>query len=118
MTQTSGEQIKQTAREHYLVPLAPAEEVREDGMMLFSHGEGSTLTDVDGKEYLDAMGSGTRATSIGYGQEEIARAVYNQLVGLHYVGTVANQADTVIRLAAKLAELAPEQLNVAFFVGS
>jgi adenosylmethionine-8-amino-7-oxononanoate aminotransferase len=118
MTQTSGEQIKHTARDHYLFPLAPADEVREDGMMLYSHGEGATLTDVDGKEYLDAMGSGTRATSLGYGQEEIARAVYNQLVSLHYVGTVQNQADTVIRLAAKLAELAPGQLNVAFFVGS
>jgi putrescine---pyruvate transaminase len=118
VTQTSGQHIKQTARDHYLFPLAPAEEMRDDGMMLFSHGEGATLTDVDGKDYLDLMGSGTRATSLGYGQEEIARAVYNQLVGLHYVGTVQNQADTVIRLAAKLADLAPGALGVSFFVGS
>jgi putrescine---pyruvate transaminase len=118
MTQTIGQGIKQTALDHYLFPLARAEDVRDGGMMLFTRGEGATLTDVDGKEYLDMMGSGTRATSLGYGQEEIARAVYNQLVGLHYVGTVANQADVVIQLAARLAELAPGSLGVSFFVGS
>ena len=114
---TSGQNIKQTALDHYLFPLTNADD-REDGMMLFTRGEGATLTDVDGNEYLDMMGSGTRATSLGYGQEEIARAVYNQLVGLHYVGTVGNQADVVIQLAAKLADLAPGQLGVSFFVGS
>jgi putrescine---pyruvate transaminase len=115
---TSGQQIRQTAREHYLFPLAQADDLGDDGMMLFTRGEGVTLTDVDGNDYLDMMGSSTRATSLGYGQEEIARAVYNQLVGLHYVGTVGNQADVVIQLAARLADMAPGNLGVSFFVGS
>jgi putrescine---pyruvate transaminase len=114
---TGDQNIKQTARDHYIFPLTTAE-ARDEGMMLYTRGEGATLTDVDGNEYLDMMGSVTRATSLGYGQEEIARAVYNQLVGLHYVGTVGSQADVVIQLAAKLADLAPGQLGVSFFVGS
>src|SRR5689334_527303 len=99
MAEADGARIKQQAMDHYLFPLAPRDGMRE-GMRLFSKGEGARLIDVDGNEYLDMMGSGTRATSLGYGQEEIARAVYNQMVELHYVGTVSNQADTVIELAA------------------
>ena len=53
-----------------------------------SKGEGVELTDHNGRVYLDMMSSHTRANSLGYGTQEIAKAVYDQLAGLHYVGTV------------------------------
>src|SRR5690349_19461831 len=118
MAETDGAQIKQSALDHYIFPLAETESLQDGGMRLYTKGEGLLLTDVDGKEYLDMMSSATRATSLGYGQEEIARAVYNQMVELHYVGTVQSQADIVIQLAAKLAELAPGALTTSLFVGS
>jgi len=62
------------------------------------------------------MGLHTRANSLGYGNEEIARAVYEQLRGLHYIGTVGNLSEPTIRLATKLAELAPGRLSKVMFV--
>src|SRR5690606_31004034 len=38
------------------------------------------------------------------------------LVQVHYVGTVANLAPSTVRLAAKLAELAPGRLSRTMFV--
>jgi adenosylmethionine-8-amino-7-oxononanoate aminotransferase len=64
------------------------------------------------------MSTVSRASALGYGQESIARAVYEQLCRLHYGGTHSAQADTTIRLAAKLAELTPGNLTSTFFVGS
>jgi putrescine aminotransferase len=112
----SGDQIRQEAEQFYIWPLISKQQLASDGPMIFSEGHGHTLTDVDGKEYLDVTSSWTRASSLGYGNEEIARAVYEQLLQLHYAGTVAHQVDTTIRLAAKLAELAPGRLSTTFFV--
>ena len=112
----SGDEIREQAEEFYIWPLISKEQLAAEGPMIFSEGEGVTLTDVDGKQYLDVTSSWTRASSLGYGNEEIARAVYEQLVELHYAGTVAHQVDTTITLAAKLAELAPGRLTTTFFV--
>jgi putrescine---pyruvate transaminase len=112
----SGDEIKQQADEFYIWPLISKEQLAKDGPMIFSEGEGFTLTDVDGNSYLDVTSSWTRASSLGYGNEEIARAVYDQLVELHYAGTVAHQVDTTIELAAKLSDLAPGRLATTFFV--
>jgi putrescine aminotransferase len=117
VAQTNERSITQQDLEHYIFPrVAGVEQSVKPN--IYTHAEGILLTDIDGNQYLDLMGSQTRANSIGFGQEEIARAVYNQLVNLHYVGTTINQADTVIRLAAKLAELAPGRLSTTIFVSS
>lgn len=55
---------------------------------------------------------------MGYGDERIAKAIYDQLLVLHYAGTVANLADVTVRLAAKIAELAPGELSVTGFGSS
>jgi adenosylmethionine-8-amino-7-oxononanoate aminotransferase len=62
------------------------------------------------------MSSHTRANSLGYGSQEIAKAVYDQLVRLHYVGTCDNFVEPAVRLAAKLAELTPGRLDTVMFV--
>jgi putrescine aminotransferase len=113
---TAPSDLTSMALEHCVFPLAVAEEIRRDGPIVYTRGEGVRLTGLDGREYLDMMSSHTRANSLGYGNAEIAAAVAEQLEQLHYVGTVNNLAPPTIELAAKIAELAPEGLTKVLFV--
>ncbi|MFM9107050.1 MAG: aspartate aminotransferase family protein [Chloroflexota bacterium] len=105
-----------TAFQHCIMPLLPVAETREHGPAIYVRGEGVRLTDVHGRTYLDMMSSHTRANSLGYGNVEIADAVREQLATLHYIGTASNLAPTTIRLAEKVASLAPAGLDRALFV--
>ena len=110
------DRLKLDALAHCVFPLIDREQVRRDGPTIYVRGEGVRLWDAEGREFLDMMSSHTRANSLGYGNEEIARAVYEQLASLHYVGTVANFHPQTIRLATRIAELAPGRLAKVFFV--
>ena len=106
----------QLSFEHCILPMMPATETTERNHTTFVKGEGPYLTDVDGNRYLDMMSSHTRASSLGYANDEIARAMYEQARTLHYVGTAAYLALPTIKLATKLAALAPGRLNKTMFV--
>jgi adenosylmethionine-8-amino-7-oxononanoate aminotransferase len=86
--------------------------------MVLAEGAGSRVTDAAGKTYLDLSSGITRASSLGYGNEEIADAVHAQLKKLHYAGTAEYQADVVFELAEKLAELTPGPLGPSYFTES
>ena len=101
---------------HCMFPLGVVEDVRRDGPTIYVRGEGVRLTEASGRCILDMMGSHTRANSLGYGNTEIAQAVYDQMTAVHYVGTVANFAPATVQLARKLAELAPGRLSRSMFV--
>jgi putrescine aminotransferase len=104
------------ALNHIVFPLIHNADVRDFGPNIYVKGEGVRVTDVYGNTYLDMMSSHTRANTLGYGNEEIARAVYDQLRTLHYIGTVGNLAGPAIQLAKKIAELAPGRLSRTMFV--
>ena len=44
MVQTNGRDIKQAALDHYMFPLARADDIRDEGMMLFTRGEGARMS--------------------------------------------------------------------------
>jgi len=120
-TQTSyppidGAQLTADAFDHLIFPLIATADVKETGPRVYVEGEGLRLTDINGKTYVDMMSSHTRANALGYGNEEIAAAVYEQLRSLHYVGTVSNLAEPTIQLATKVASLAPGNLERILFV--
>lgn len=102
----------------YIWPLFAKSQLAEDGPVILSSGEGSRVTDAAGVSYLDLSSSVSRASSLGYGNQEIADAVYEQLRKLHYAGQGEFQADVVFRLAAKLAELTPGDLGATYFTES
>jgi adenosylmethionine-8-amino-7-oxononanoate aminotransferase len=102
----------------YIWPLFPKSQLAADGPMILSSGEGSRVKDTSGASYLDLSSSVSRASALGYGNEEIAEAVYRQLQRLHYAGQGEFQADVVFRLAAKLAELTPGELGATYFTES
>ena len=85
--------------------------------LVLVRGEGSTVWDVDGREYLDAT-AGLWFANVGHGRAEIADAVAAQLRTLaahHVFGDQANLP--ALELAARLAELAPVE-DAAVFFGS
>ena len=120
-TQSTGHaptaaELTTDAFDHMIFPLIPYADVKEHGPRIFVEGEGLRLIDTNGKTYLDMMSSHTRANALGYGNEEIAASVYEQLRNLHYVGTVANLTEPAIELATKIASLAPAPLERVLFV--
>jgi putrescine aminotransferase len=83
--------------------------------LMFSRGRSSTLWDVEGRPYLDAM-AGLWNVNVGYGRSELAEAAAEQMRELPYAsayGDFANVPATL--LAARLADLAPGDLNVTYF---
>lgn len=52
--------------------------------MVVVEGNGMRIKDANGKEFLDAVSGGVWTVNVGYGREEIAKAVYDQLVKLCY----------------------------------
>ncbi|HLO03815.1 MAG TPA: aspartate aminotransferase family protein [Symbiobacteriaceae bacterium] len=79
--------------------------------VIMSRGEGSTIWDTEGREYLDAQ-AGLVVTNIGYGRRELAQVAARQMDELMYYHTYFHFAnEPAVELAAKLAELAPPGLE-------
>ncbi|MBU8819668.1 aspartate aminotransferase family protein [Mycolicibacterium goodii] len=77
-------------------------------------GEGSWLTDAEGNRYLDAL-AGLFCVNIGYGYgAEIGAAVAAQMTELPYYTNWGCAHPPAIKLAAKIAELAPAGLDRVF----
>jgi putrescine aminotransferase len=83
--------------------------------LLFTGGSGATLTDVDGREYIDGMAS-LWNVNVGYGRTELAEAAAAQMKTLAFSSAYGGFGTApAIELAAKLAELAPGELEVTYF---
>lgn len=85
---------------------------------VFVKGEGVYLYDIDGKKYFDTFSS--LVTSIlGHGNQEIADAISEQIKELEFFPNIWDTfTPPLIRIANKLAEIAPGELKVSFFVNS
>ncbi|BBO88793.1 aspartate aminotransferase family protein [Desulfosarcina ovata] len=81
--------------------------------MIIVAGKGLTVTDIHGRDYLDATSGGVWCVNVGYGRESIAEAVAAQLKQMSYfagsVGTIPT-----IKLSAKLLELLPAMGKVYY----
>jgi putrescine---pyruvate transaminase len=83
--------------------------------VIIVRAEGSTVYDTEGNAYLDAQG-GLGLVNIGYGRKELAAAAKAQMEQLMYYHTYFHFSnDAAVRLAAKLATLAPGDLQKVFF---
>ena len=73
-----------SARNHVWHHMTQHKPFEQHDPMLIVKGKGMRVTDAKGKEYLDATSGGVWTTNVGYGRESIAKAVYEQLVTMHY----------------------------------
>lgn len=103
---------------HHLHPFSHQSELAEKGARIITRATGVTLTDSEGCEILDAM-AGLWCVNVGYGRDEIADVAARQIRELPYYNTFFQTSHVpVIALSAKLAELAPGDLNHVFYAGS
>lgn len=83
--------------------------------LIFTRGEGVRLWDADGRRYLDGI-SMLWNVNVGHGRRELAGAAASQMTTLAFANNYAGYAnEPAIHLAARLAELAPGDLNHVFF---
>ena len=103
---------------HHMHPFSHGEELADRGARVITGAQGVWLSDSEGNEILDGM-AGLWCVNIGYGREELARAAYAQMRALPYYNTFFQTTHVpAIALAAKIASLAPGDLNRVFFAGS
>ena len=83
--------------------------------LMFASGKGATLTDVEGREYIDGMAA-LWNVNVGYGRTELADAAAAQMKKLAFTSAYGGFSNApAIELAAKLAEVAPGDLEATFF---
>lgn len=111
-------ELRERDAAHYLHPFTDFAALAKEGSRIMVKGEGVWLTDSDGNRYLDGM-AGLWCTNVGHGRREIADAVAAQMAELAYYNSFFKTANApAIRLAEKLAEVAPAHVNRVFFCGS
>ncbi|MGH7778145.1 MAG: aspartate aminotransferase family protein [Candidatus Dormibacterales bacterium] len=83
--------------------------------LMFVSGEGATLTDDRGRTYIDAMAC-LWNVNVGYGRKVLAAAAAEQMERLAFTSAYGGWGhEPGARLAARLARLAPGDLQVTFF---
>ncbi len=101
-------------RRYVLHPWQPLETGREEGAMIIAEAEGIYVYDSDGNKFIDGPG-GMWCVQIGYGRDEIADAVADQIRAMPYYSPFTYfGTPPAANLAAKLAELTPGDLNNVF----
>jgi adenosylmethionine-8-amino-7-oxononanoate aminotransferase len=112
---STTEEIVDLDRRHHLHPYQVFATIAEVGALPIAAGDGAFLTDTDGNRYLDAVG-GMWCTNVGLGNEEMVEAIAEQVRTLAYANPFVDMTNPpAARLATKLAELAPGNLNHVFF---
>ena len=103
---------------HHMHPFSTQNDFHAAGARVITQAKGVTLTDSEGAQILDAM-AGLWCVNIGYGRDELADVAARQMRELPYYNTFFKTTHVpVIALSAKLAELAPGDLNHVFYAGS
>ncbi|MFP4275674.1 MAG: aminotransferase, partial [Paracoccaceae bacterium] len=103
---------------HHMHPFTAQGELAAKGARVITGADGVFLTDSEGERILDAM-AGLWCVNLGYGRKELADAAYRQMQELPYYNTFFQTTHVpAIALSAKLAELAPGDLNHVFFASS
>ena len=86
----------------------------EAGLKVFAAGRGCTLTDVEGRTYLDGL-AGLFLVNVGHGRAEIAEAMAAQAATLAYTASSSSTTPVALELAHTIASLTPGDLNRVFF---
>ena len=81
---------------------------------LLARGEGVYVYDSDGNRLLDAP-AGMWCVNIGHGRQEIAQAVYDQIMELPYVSPWSMATGPAAEFAVDIAAQSPGDLNHVFF---
>ncbi|WP_370223378.1 aspartate aminotransferase family protein [Pararhodobacter marinus] len=103
---------------HHMHPFTTNAQLGKKGARIITRAKGVFLTDSDGHEIIDGM-AGLWCVNVGYGRDSMAEAAARQIRELPYYNTFFQTSHVpAIALAARIAELAPGDLNHVFFASS
>ncbi|MBO8157570.1 MAG: aspartate aminotransferase family protein [Bacillaceae bacterium] len=103
-------------QKHFLHPTSSIKEQQKEGpAAIFKEGKGIYVTDINGKTYIEGMSSLWNVHA-GYGRKELAEAAQEQMEKLAFASCFSTFSnEPAIRLAKKIADLAPGDLQAVFF---
>jgi adenosylmethionine-8-amino-7-oxononanoate aminotransferase len=115
LDQVDRQDIWQKDKDHFVHPWTHFDSFKKDGSLVMGRAEGAYVYDLSGKRYLDGIG-GLWCVNIGYGRREIVDAIAAQATRMAFFNPFVDTTNVpAAELAAKLASLAPGDLNKVFF---
>ena len=112
------------------MPLEPAQLIKDDQdhlihplhhpsdhlePMVYVKGRGATITDIQGREYIDGL-AGLWNVNVGHGRQELATAAMMQMQDLAFASSYVGQTNIpAAQLAEKLSNLCYPSINHFFF---
>ena len=110
----SLETLQEWDRLHQVHPWAAMDAWRGYDNIFVDRAQGIYLWDGQGKRFIDGP-AGMWCTQIGYGREEMAEAIADQVRKLPYTSPFTNTTEPSSVLAKKIVERTPGDLNNVFF---
>ena len=108
----SHDELLAKDRAHIIHPYLPTS---AEERVIITRGQGSTLTDSEGRDYLDATG-GLWLAQVGHGRQELADIAREQMAQLEYFMSFYEFSnDKAIELADRLVRLAPDPIDHVYF---
>lgn len=108
------EQLVKMDLEHVIHPMQDRKH-NSYGPLVIAEGKGAIIKDVQGKEYIDGLG-GLWNVAVGHGRSELGEAAAKQMRTLGYASGYAGSSNIPgIKLAARLASIAPGDLKATYF---
>lgn len=106
--------LQELARRHLWMHYEPLGRHGDKQLPIWVRGEGCYVWDSEGRRHLDAL-STLFCTNVGHGRAELAETAARQARELAFCTTWGVGHPRAIELAARIAELAPGDLNRVFF---
>jgi len=107
--------LRQADLDHCIHPWTDFSDWPRTGSTIMARGEGAYVWDVDGNKFIDGIG-GLWFANVGFGRKELIDAATKQLGILPQYSYFTNLSNPpAIELAAKLAKMAPGDLNHVFY---
>ena len=111
------EQLQDAAKQHLWMHFTRMSTYNDSDVPVIVRGSGPYVYDDKGKRYLDGL-AGLFVSMVGHGRTELAEAAAKQASELAYFPLWSYAHPAAVELAARLAELAPGDLNKVFFTTS
>ncbi|EPJ43912.1 MAG: adenosylmethionine--8-amino-7-oxononanoate aminotransferase [Osedax symbiont Rs1] len=109
------QQVWQQDKDHHIHPWTDFSTFKESGSMILADSDNVHVIDGEGRKYLDGIG-GLWCVNIGYARKEMAEAIAEQICKIPYYSSFGHHTTIpAAQLSAKLAELAPGNLNHVFY---
>jgi adenosylmethionine-8-amino-7-oxononanoate aminotransferase len=109
--------LQEKAKRHLWLHFTRMSSYAHADIQVIVRGEGQYVYDQTGKRYLDGL-AGLFVSQIGHGRTEVAEAGARQASQLAYFPLWSYAHPQAIELGARLAAMAPGQLNRVFFTSS